>query len=292
MFIEDNNTDGSDEMMSQEPAFDNDQQPRDDTFKFLDEEVSEDTSPDSQPNEDEVEEEDDDSARAEDKENPVDEEEDEEFDSEDEQRVPYSRFKKQLDLVAEATSKISVLEENLAQLHEKLDNPAKPEDVEVPPEWVKLYGDSDVSKEAYMVQLQREEQLQAKAVEKAIEVLTRQQQQESQRLVDNEHLIEDNLTELQETIGKRLTGQQEDSVLQIVDEFSPVDDDGKYLSLFPFDKAYEIYMLREQTKGRATRQARTKVADLTGNASEGEVSSDDTSFTPQKWDGWESELST
>lgn len=269
-----------DPTMSQDEAFTTDNNEDEGVFKF--EEVEE-TTPDSQPNvEEEVEEteEVDDSAIHEDKEDDV-----------EEQRVPYSRFKGKLDELSETTSKVQFLEEQLEELRANQEQ-ATPEDVEVPEEWKKLYGDSELSKDAYIVQLQREDKLRADAVEEALSRINEQRDYESQRLVENEDLIENNLSALQENIGKKLTSKQEESVLSIVDEFSPVDEQGKYLSLFPFDKAYEIYSLRQSQKGKATRKARTKVADLTGNASEGEVESSDTSFVPRRWDGWQDEVSS
>ena len=79
-------------------------------------------------------------------------------------------------------------------------------------------------------------------------------------------------------MGKKFTPEVEEEILSIVDEFSPVGSDGKYTSLFPFDKAYEIRELRHLKQNRKISQARNQVADLTGNNSEGEDESSNSSF--------------
>lgn len=202
-----------------------------------------------------------------------------------ENKIPYSRFKKKVDEVNEYSNKIAYLEGQLEALRNTPQEFTSHEDVEIPDEWRKLYGDSDTAKEAFKIQLKREEELSERAVQKAIEVLTRRQQEEIESLAHNEEIIDESLDKLQETIGKKLTAKQEEDILTIVDEFSPVGDDGKYISLFPFDKAYEIYALRNASKGQATKQARQSVADLTSNTSEGEVDSSNSDFK-RGWDNW------
>lgn len=272
-----------DPTMSEDTAFATDNSEAD-TFKF---DEAKETTPDSQSNVDEEK-----SEEEANDENKVDEEPDDTASpvgtESEEQKIPYSRFKKKLDELTETTSKVAFLEGQLEELKQnRLES--KPVDVEVPPEWVKLYGDSEVSKDAYIVQLKREEQLQEKAVTQAIDRINKQRQEETERLSENESLLEENLSSLSDNLGKKLSNKQEEAILSIVDEFSPVGKDGKYLSMFPFDKAYEIYQLRLSADGKPTRQARKKVADLTGTTSEGEV---DSSSTPHKrgWDNWRDEL--
>jgi hypothetical protein len=254
-----------DETMSTEVAFGTEDK-KEDTFKFAE--------PEEKSSESLAETKEEDTATSE----PVDN------DSE-EQKVPYSRFKKVVEERNETNNRIQFLEESLRELQENREKSNSTEDIELPPEWVKLYGDGDVAKEAFAVQLKREEQIAEKTIKQVIDTLGRKQEEEISRLSENEETIDNNLGELQEKLGKKLTSKQEEDILNIVDEFSPVGDDGKYVSLFPFDKAYEIYSLRNASKGQATKQARQSVADLTGNSSEGEV---DASSAPFKrgWDSW------
>ena len=104
-----------------------------------------------------------------------------------EQRVPYSRFKKKAAEVDEYRSRIESLEQTLAEINARNEQAAKPsEEIEVPREWVELYGDSETSKRAWKVQEARERQLQERAVEIAIQKLKAEQNNEVEALKSNE----------------------------------------------------------------------------------------------------------
>jgi hypothetical protein len=209
----------------------------------------------------------------------------------EDKKVPYSRFQSVVRERNEATERISSLEERLSELESARQETASTaiDDIDLPPEWVKLYGNSDVAKEAFKVQVQREQQISQNAVREALRQLEQRESYEREALVENEGIVEDQLSDLQEAIGRKLTKRQEEDILTIVDEFSPTGDDGKYISLFPFDKAYEIYELRRSKSGASTRTARQGVADLTGNQSEGEAETGDTTYK-RGWDNWRSAL--
>ena len=271
-----------DETMSQEPAFTTDNNAKDEGIKFAEDkvekvEVTENTSkeesdPASQGGKNKS-----------DVSDPTDKE------SEEDNRIPYSRFKRKEEELEERDSIIKSLEERLSSLETAREESKPLEELEVPKEWVELYGDSDVSKRAYKIQLQREEQLQENAVIKAIKRIKEESKQEEQQQEENESIIEDNLSSLRKTFGNKISKAVEEEVLTIVDEFSPTGKDGKYVSLFPFDKAYEIYELRNSKASVKTKQAREKVADLTGGNSEGEPTSSGSDFK-RGWDNWREEL--
>lgn len=205
-----------------------------------------------------------------------------------EQKVPYSRFKKIVEERDEIASRIAYMEEQLQNLENNRVE-SKPDDINMPQEWIELYGDSDVSKRAWLIQQKREEELAERAITTAVERLRQEQRYEIEAVAENEEIIDENIIELEEMIGKKLSPKQEEEILTIVDEFSPVGDDGKYVTLFPFDKAYEIYALRQSQKGLGTRQARQSVADLAGNMSEGEADPSESIFK-RGWDNWREAL--
>lgn len=264
-----------DETMSQDQAFTTSNN-TDDTFHF--DEVKEETPTDSQS---ESEQEDTDSNSQENKQSEVT--------SEEEQRVPYSRFRSKIEELERRDSIISELEERLANLESQRAESKPLEELDVPKEWVELYGDSDVSKRAYKIQMQRETRLQEEAVQKALERFKEESYMEQASVAQNEEIINDELSILEEKIGRRISPEMEEELLAIVDEFSPVGDDGKYLSLFPFGKAYEIYQLRNLATRQKMNSARNRVADLTGNTSEGETESSESSFK-RGWDNWREAL--
>lgn len=258
-----------DETMSQDTAFSTDKQ--EDTFKF---DVKEESPLSSQ----------DETIPADTLTNPSPSSDDNEV---VEQKVPYSRFQSVVRERNETAAIVETLEQRIADLETAREESAStvPEDIDLPPEWVRLYGDSDIAKEAFKVQVRREQQISENAVREALRQLKAEESYERQALIENEGIVEDNLSSLQESIGRRLTKKQEEDILSIVDEFSPTGEDGKYVSLFPFDKAYEIYELRRTKSGQPTRIARQSVADLTGNSSEGEGDSTDPTFK-RGWDNW------
>lgn len=263
-----------DETMSQDTAFSTDKQ--ESTFQF---EVEKESPAASQAETTEVEETVEDTSPSSDENDVV------------EKKVPYSRFQTVVRERNEAAERISSLEERLSDLESARQETSSTslEDLDVPPEWVKLYGDSDVSKEAWKIQQTREQQIAANAVRQALDMFKSEERFEREALVENEAIVEDSLASLQESVGKKFTKREEEAILSIVDEMSPEGEDGKYLSVFPFEKAYEIYELRNAVRGKPTQQARQDVARLTGNASEGESESQDPTFK-RGWDNWREAL--
>ena len=210
-------------------------------------------------------------------------------DEAEESRVPYTRFKKKEEELAERESQIQSLEERLAELESRRTESQAPDEIDLPREWVDLYGDSDAAKRAYLIQVKREEQLQENAVKKALQQFRDESYQQERQVEENETIIDDELENLQEYVGKKFSAQTEEAILSIVDEFSPTGSDGKYISVFPFDKAYEIYELRNSKAQQKTIRARNQVADLTGANSSGEIENAD-STRKKGWDSWRDAL--
>lgn len=256
----------NDETMSDEVAFTGNGQEETDIFKFDPEQAPSDIGGN-------------DSATTEDKITDVSDEESEE------KRVPYSRFKRKEEELEERDLMIRNLEERLSSLESNRIESTPVEDIDVPREWVELYGDSDASKRAYKIQLQRESQLEETAVQKALQLFREEAVQQENQLAQNEDIIDSNLEDLQDALGKKLSQQTQEDVLLIVDEFSPTGPDGKYISLFPFDKAYEIYQLRNSQAKQKIMQQRNQVADLTGANSNEESESGESHFK-RGWDNW------
>jgi len=254
-----------DETMSQDAAFTSEGNVPD-TFIFEDEQSAQ----DSQSKNDNTQS---DSDSGEDKDGEV-----------EERRVPYSRFKRVIEEREEASERMKALEE---RLHELESNRSTSDDYDdpMPPEWERLYGNSEASREAWNIQLRRETQLTQQAVEQALGQIERQQAALVEAVEENEELIENSLELLQESLGRKFTAKQEEEILTIVDEFSPTGPDGKYVTLFPFDKAYEIYALRSAQKGRPTHDARRAVAELAGGSSEGDTDSSVDHYR-RGWDNW------
>lgn len=66
---------------------------------------------------------------------------------------------------------------------------------------------------------------------------------------DNINEIEERLDELAEYLDRELTEHEEVRILEIVDEYTPKDKDGDYLTdLLPFDYAWKIYEAKKDAE--------------------------------------------
>lgn len=208
----------------------------------------------------------------------------------EENAVPYSRFKKFHDESKFFQQEAETWKQRAEQLAQS-QTPAP--QTNVPDWWVKLYGDSPESAEAWGIQNQANEQLKAEAREEAIKALSEQQMNEEQRVDTNLDYIDDNLASLQDTLGRVLTPKEESAVLDIVDDYTPKDDDGNYLGpLIPFDKAWEIYELKTKAIKAPVNQARDSVAALSGAGSQGDsaTADKDKEFNPLDWNAWRKKI--
>lgn len=65
----------------------------------------------------------------------------------------------------------------------------------------------------------------------------------------NTAMIDKLIEELSESLDREITPYEEEKILEIVDEFTPVGKNGKYLTdLLPFDYAWKIYEARKKEK--------------------------------------------
>lgn len=65
---------------------------------------------------------------------------------------------------------------------------------------------------------------------------------EEKRMESNLEEIEERIKQLSKNIGRKLTDDEENDILDIVDEYTPKKENGKYLvELLPFEYAWLIY---------------------------------------------------
>ena len=209
--------------------------------------------------------------------------------SEEESKVPYSRFKKFHDEAAEYKAKY---EELVSQRETERHTTENKED-EPDARWTKLWGDSPEAKEAWKVQKERDEDIVSRAEQKALEAVKNEKYQESERIEQNIEALDSEFEILQDFVGRKLTEEEQDSILDIVDNYSQVGENGKYIAKFPMDKAWEIYELKSQATKTPKKIARDNVSSLLGNRSEGESSEKeerDKNFNPMDWNAYQKRL--
>ena len=163
--------------------------------------------------------------------------------------------------------------------------------MQLPNHWVKLYGDSDASKEAWQIQSEQNETLKAEARAEALDAVRNERYVEAQAVEENIGAIDESIDLLKDFVGRDLTEKEEEGVLDIVDQYSPVGNDGKYIegAMMPFEKAWEIYELKQGSSNAPKRSSRDAVASLSGSPSQGDAdiqAEKDKNFNPLDWNSY------
>lgn len=211
-------------------------------------------------------------------------------DEEDEQRVPYSRFSKVRER-AEASEQDAeearqLLRDMQARSEVSRVTPSSSYEEDYAREVKKLYGDTPVAEEIIKINLRREQEVYERAEQRALEAIDRRQRGEVQAIAQNENILDSRLESLSDQLGRQLTNKEEAALLEIVDEFTPVGQDGKYAGeIMPFEKAWEVLELR-QTQASRTRP-RNPAIIASGSKSQGEPNGDvqekNNNFNPLNW---------
>lgn len=204
--------------------------------------------------------------------------------SEEESKVPYSRFKKFHDRALEAEKEAAEWRSRAEAIKTE---PVSTDDL--PAHWLKLYGDSDASKEAWKIQKQANENLIEQARAEALEAVRNERGEEVQRTEENIEKLDENFEDLTSLVGRDLTDKEQSAILDIVDDYTPKDRNGNYAGeLLPFEKAWEIYELKNQISNAPKNKARDQVASLSSNRTQGEptITDADKNFNPMDWNAW------
>ena len=210
----------------------------------------------------------------------------------EEQKVPYSRLKTAIE-----RSRIAEREANEArQRYEELQREREirrevsrePYEEAIASRIKKLYGDNDTSKEIIEIELARHKELEEIAERKAYEALDRRESSSQREIEANERNIDQKIEDLSLTLGRDLSPEEEEEVLSIADQYSPVGEDGKYLSgePLPLDRAWEIYEMKQASKGLQSKKARSQATAATSSKSDGETtveSKDSDTWYPGRW---------
>ena len=206
----------------------------------------------------------------------------------DKARIPYSRFESVNEDKIRAQERVKYLEEQLASKTPE----AQTNDIDIPNEWVELYGDSDAAKRAYELYLSLNERNQEQAVERAVERIESKRNQEEESVKANIQALDEELNTFSDSLGRKLTETEEQAILDIQDEFTQKDAKGNYASdLLPPDKAFEIHTLRQSQTVSAKKQSKNRVLAATGASSEASTSdSSGKTYNSQAWGSWRDKL--
>lgn len=193
--------------------------------------------------------------------------------SDEETKVPYSRFKKFHDEARQARAEAEEWRRKAEDLEQRPSRREVPESDDMPSSWRKLYGDSEASQEAWSIQKQREEDIERRAYEAGQRGARELEYQQQERINENVATIDDNFEDLSAFVGRNLTAKEQSAILDIVDDYTAKDSEGNYQgAIMPFDKAWEIYELKQGSQNYAQRKDRDSVASLSSTSTQGDTS--------------------
>ncbi len=220
----------------------------------------------------------------------------EEVSSVEENKVPYSRFKNIHNRALEAERMAAEYQSQLSTLmaQQKMYRQPQTEESTIPSFWMEMYGDSEASKRAWKLQDEQNQLIKQQAREEALSAVREQQSEEVERVNQNLETIDGEIDALSNYIGRELTDKEQSAILDIVDEYTPQDENGNYLgATIPFNKAWDIYEMKLQAQQGPRKQARDSVAQLNSSQSQGETnvgSGKNTEFNPMDWNAWRKRL--
>lgn len=201
-------------------------------------------------------------------------------------RIPYSRFESVNEARIRAEEELRLFKQREEQ--ERLARAAAPTDTGLPAYWVKLYGDSPESKEAYALRQQELAEMRESLEQGVRQSILQEQRQAEER---TEELVSDwsaQIDEFAATQKRKFTDAETDSILDVMDELTPKDEDGNYLvePIQYLTSAVELYDLRTEKANAAKKVSKQQATKLVGAKSEGSL------ITPAKeWTGdWRSKL--
>lgn len=211
---------------------------------------------------------------------------------EEESKVPYSRFKKFHDRALEAEREAAEWREKAQSYHDEPVKQVASDDL--PPQWVKLYGDTDASKEAWQIQKQLNADMLADARREALEAVRNERFEASAKVEANIEHLDESFEDLSALVGRDLTEAEQSAVLDIVDEFTPKDRNGDYAGeILPFEKAWDIYELKMAATKAPKVQSRNSVASLLGNKTQSESVSQEEqhkNWNPLDWNAYKKRI--
>lgn len=206
----------------------------------------------------------------------------------EEARVPYSRFETVNERAIKAEQEAKMLREQL-EANRGSSNQTAPSG-DLPGYWVELYGDSDLSRQAWAAEQKRLTAMQESVAQKAVEAVEKRQAENAKFEEDTINRMVNVFDDFGSKNKRTFTDVEQSAILDIMDELSPKDETGRY-EVDPvryLDRAVEIHDLRQvKTSGKRI-EAKRKAASLAGASSDGAPQGNEKSghFVAGNWDSW------
>lgn len=194
-------------------------------------------------------------------------------------RIPASRLKtltSEIKELRERTQNSQKYEERIAVLESQIKAGKTTE--ELPDWWKEQYGDTDISKKGY----ENQQRIMREELKRSLADMERQREQaeteREERVQSIESSFDEQMDNLEESLGRELTGTQKAEILDIVGDYSPMENE-RYIAYLPIEKAYDIW---NKTQGQS--KAKESIADIAGMSSSGSVSQSTSKERPQMGD--------
>jgi hypothetical protein len=220
-------------------------------------------------------------------ETPVETEPEEAVAETEEEKVPKSRFLTMHQRAIEAEKALRQFEAERANSPEPAAQIATDEDLHR--FYVETFGEGELTEKLYQNELARLASIEEKAAERAFERFSKMGEEQEKVISARVESFDRAFEELSVLEGKEFSDDEQVALLDIVEEYSPKDKDGKLIGdyLLPLDKAYEIYKVKHTPVVQAKRTERNQVASLQGARSEGASSgSSDADWQPGQDRRW------
>ncbi len=205
----------------------------------------------------------------------------------EEEKVPKSRFLTMHQRAVEAEKALRAFEAEKANRSEPVQSLGEDEDLKK--FYTDTFGEGELTEKLYKNELARLASIEEKAAERAFERFNRMGQEQEEVINQRVESFDRAFEELGIVEGKDFSDEEQVALLEIVEEYSPKDKDGKLIGdfLLPLDRALEIYKLKAEPIVQAKKQERNAVASLSGARSEGgTIMSNDADWQPGQDRRW------
>ncbi len=214
--------------------------------------------------------------------------------SDEETKVSYSRFSNINQRRKEAERRAWELEREIEELRQRPEV-RKDESGDIPAEWFELTGgDTPQSRKAYQILRNTLNPSEDKIRQLAEQAYYQAEVTESRRVSENERTLDDQLEDVSISLGRDLSDDEELALLEIMDEYSAKDEEDRIYSLFPAEKAWEIYEMQSGSRVSSRKMARDRAASTISSPSQGEPAPQGRGRTNKyfdpSWGAWEGQL--
>lgn len=205
--------------------------------------------------------------------------------SEEDTKVPYKRFKKFHDRALEAEQEAEFWKQRAMETQSRPEpnqnyyQPPAPDQYVEPvyggPDWDRFRAlfagaDENAVKEAYKLEVQRSAAIEQRAIQRAQEAFEKRSQAQTQELRANREYLDDWTDQAEDLFGRTLTDDEELALLEVMEEYSPTDKDGRIENPISPEAALRIYQMQTSQHSQR-REARNAIASVSSASSGGDT---------------------